>query len=154
METSLRPGFSYTPEQVLPHRYEALLVDAVSYGADYGRASLTVREKSPYCDGIHGIPAWVGVEYMAQALGVFSGVELLQAGQAVKIGLLIGTRRYESSVPAFALGTHLTITAKLLSREDRDIYVFACEISDGQRVLARGDIKAFRPDDVHAYLGF
>jgi len=150
---SLRTGESYTPQQVLPHRHGMLLVDAVSYGRDYGEAQLTVRTDSPFCDGKHGVPAWVGIEYMAQAISVFSGVEQLQRGQAVKIGLLIGTRRYESEVPLFTIGTRLNIIARLTDREDGGISMFACEIRDDQRVRARGDIKAFRPDDIHAFLG-
>lgn len=149
----LRLGERYTPEQVLPHRHGMLLIDEVSYGADYGEAVLTVRKDSAFCDGVHGVPAWVGIEYMAQAISVFSGVEQLQGGKAVKIGLLIGTRRYESEVPIFAIGTRLNIIARIVDREDEGISMFACEIRDQQRVLARGDIKAYRPDDIRAFLG-
>jgi predicted hotdog family 3-hydroxylacyl-ACP dehydratase len=152
MDKRLRPGRRYTPQQVLPHRQAMLLVDEVDYGPDFGRASLTVRPDTFFCDGVHGVPAWVGVEYMAQAMSVYSGVDLLQQGQAVKIGLLIGTRRYDSEVPLFALGARLTATARLLSWEDNNMFVFACEISDGHRVLARGDLKAYRPEDIREFL--
>ena len=149
----LRVGERYTPEQVLPHRQAMLLVDEVGYGPDYGQAMLTVRAESSFCDGTHGVPAWVGIEYMAQAISVFSGVEQLQRKQEVKIGLLIGTRKYESEVPVFTIGTRLNIIARLSDREDGGISMFACEIRDDQRVLARGDIKAYRPDDIRAFLG-
>lgn len=147
----LRSGERYSAEQVLPHRAPMLLADAVSYGADFGQISLTAREDSLFCEGARGVPAWVGIEYMAQAMGVFSGVERRQQGVAPKIGLLIGTRRYDSDVSYFALGTHLTTTARLTFYEG-EMFVFQCEISDGTRVLARGDIKAYRPDDVKAFL--
>jgi predicted hotdog family 3-hydroxylacyl-ACP dehydratase len=153
MEKNLQVGLRYTPQQVLPHRHAMLLVDEVDYGPDFGQAALTIRADSMFCDGVHGVPAWVGIEYMAQAMSVYSGVDLLQRGLAVKIGLLIGTRRYESEVPVFAIGTRLTANARLVSWEDNDMYVFACEIRDGTRVLARGDIKAYRPEDIHAFLG-
>ena len=149
----LRAGEHYTPQQVLPHRYAMLLVEEVSYGPDYGQAALTVHADSAFCDGVDGVPAWVGIEYMAQAISVFSGVEQLQRGSEVKIGLLIGTRRYESEVPVFPIGTRLNIIARLKDREDEGISMFACEIHDDQRVLARGDIKAYRPENIRAFLG-
>lgn len=148
---ALRAGERYTPEQVLPHRHEMLLADTTDYGADYGQIRLTIRPDSLLCEGERGVPAWVGIEYMAQAMGVFSGVERLQRGAAPKIGLLIGTRRYDSSVPYFALGAQLTTTARLVFHEE-PMFVFNCEISDGRQVLARGDIKAFRPDDIREFL--
>jgi len=150
---ALRMGEQYTAQQVLPHSHAMLLVDEVSYGPDYGQAMLTVRADSSFCDGRQGVPAWVGIEYMAQAISVFSGVEQLQRHEPVKIGLLIGTRRYESEVPLFTIGTRLNIIARLTDREDDGISMFACEIRDDQRVLARGDIKAYRPDDIRAFLG-
>lgn len=149
----LRPGEHYEPQQVLPHRHSMLLVDEVGYGPDQGEAVLTIRSDSQFCDGVRGVPAWVGIEYMAQAISVFSGVEQLQRNEQVKIGLLIGTRRYESEVPVFTIGTRLHIIARLSDREDGGISMFACEIRDGQRVLARADIKAYRPEDIRAFLG-
>ena len=149
----LRPGERYEPQQVLPHRHSMLLVDEVDYGPDQGEAVLTIRSDSQFCDGVRGVPAWVGIEYMAQAISVFSGVEQLQRNEQVKIGLLIGTRRYESEVPVFTIGTRLHIIARLSDREDGGISMFACEIRDGQRVLARADIKAYRPEDIRAFLG-
>jgi predicted hotdog family 3-hydroxylacyl-ACP dehydratase len=151
--SELRLGEHYKPEQVLPHRHGMLLIDEVSYGADYGEVMLSIREDSAFCDGVDGVPAWVGVEYMAQAIAAFSGVEQLQRGKEIKIGLLIGTRRYESEVPLFAIGTRLNIIARIVDREDDGISMFACEIRDRQRVLAHGDIKAYRPEDIRAFLG-
>ena len=146
----LRVGKHYTPEQVLPHRHGMLLAERVDYGADYGQIILTVRPDSSFCEA-DGIPAWVGIEYMAQAMAVYSGIERHQQDATPQIGLLIGTRRYDSSVPVFALGAQLTTTARLVFSEEQ-MFVFNCEISDGEHVLAHGDIKAFRPDDIHEFL--
>ena len=149
----LRAGTACVVQELLPHRHDMLLADAVNYGPDYGQIILTIRPDSFFCDGVEGVPAWVGIEYMAQAMAVYSGVQNRQAGEPLRIGLLIGTRRYDSELPVFAIGTRLTATATLVSRESEFMYVFACEIDDGHRVLARGDIKAYRPDDLHAFLG-
>ena len=99
------------------------------------------------------MPAWVGLEYMAQTVCAFSGVEEVRAGAAPSIGLLLGSRSYQSSCEWFALGSTLRVRADLLMRDENDLVAFACTISDENNVLARGDLKAYRPKDVLALLG-
>lgn len=147
----LRTGEQYMPEQVLPHRAAMLLADAVSYGEDYGEIRWTVRPDSLLVDPQHGQPSWVGIEHMAQAMSVFSGIECVQKGGSVSIGLLIGTRRFDAFCEHFPIGATLTARARLTFFE-APMFVFDCEIREGTRVLAHGDIKAFRPDNVKAFL--
>ena len=148
----LKTGFTYTPEQTLPHRGSMLLIDEVlAYEAEAVRCLVRVRRESPFC-GNDGVPAWVGLEYMAQAMGVYSGIELLQKGESPRIGFLIGTRRYDSIVPTFAIGADLEVSARVVLWEEDNLYAFDCAILHEGRKLAWGEIKAFRPLDVHAYL--
>jgi predicted hotdog family 3-hydroxylacyl-ACP dehydratase len=64
------------------------------------------------------------------------------------VGLLLGSRRYESEVEWFALGSDLVIRADLQLRDDNDLVAFQCAIHANDRLLARGDVKAYRPRDV------
>jgi predicted hotdog family 3-hydroxylacyl-ACP dehydratase len=147
-----KPGLRYTPAQTLPHSGDMLLLDEVlDYGPEHVRASVRIHPGSPFCENA-GVPAWVGLEYMAQTIGVYSGIERLQQGEPLKIGLLIGTRRYEAAAPFFTVGMTLQISARLLLWDENNLFVFDCAIHDGERKLASGEIKAFRPEDVHAYL--
>lgn len=68
----------------------------------------------------------------------------------MKLGLLLGTRRYESLQDRFALGSFLTVRA---TREwdDGQMAVFDCSVSDGA-ALARARINVFLPADVEAFL--
>jgi predicted hotdog family 3-hydroxylacyl-ACP dehydratase len=148
----LKPGFTYTLEQTLPHRGSMLLIDQVlDYETEAVRCLVRVRRDAPFCAD-DGVPAWVGLEYMAQAMGIYSGIELLQKGEAPRVGFLIGTRRYESVVPVFAIGSTLEISARVSLWAEDKLYVFDCAIHESGRKLAWGEIKAFRPLDVHAYL--
>ena len=148
----LQPGFAYTPAQVLPHSGDMRLIDAIlGYDAESVRCRVRVRRDSPFCEA-DGVPAWVGVEYMAQAMGVYSGIELLQRGEQPRIGFLIGTRRYDAAVPVFPFGTDLEITARVVLWDEDNLFAFDCAISEGGRKLAWGEVKAFRPLDVQAYL--
>ena len=148
----LRPGFVYTPAQTLPHSGGMLLLDEVlHYDAESVRTRLRVRADSPFCEA-GGVPAWVGLEYMAQTMGVYSGIELLQQGAQPRIGLLLGTRRYDAAVPVFAVGMTLDISARVVLWDESNLFAFDCAIHESGRKLAWGEIKAFRPLDVQAYL--
>ncbi len=147
-----RPGLRYTPEQTLPHRGGMLLLDEiVGYAAEAVRTRLTIRPDSLFCRA-DGVPAWMGLEYMAQTIGVFSGIELLQKGERPRIGFLLGARRYEAAVPAFAIGATLEISAQVRLRDENDLIACDCAIESAGRKLAWGEIKAFRPLDVQAFL--
>lgn len=138
---------------VLPYEGRMLLLDELhEHGPEHVACGVTIRTGTMFCDGVNGVPAWVGLEYMAQACCAFSGVEEVRAGGAPSIGLLLGSRSYKSEVEWFALGTTLLVRADLQLRDESDLVAFACTIHAGDRVLARGDIKAYRPKDVLAVI--
>jgi len=137
--------------EVLPHEGRMLLLDAMlDAGAEHVTCGVTIRPDTMFCDGTNGVPAWVGLEYMAQAVSTYSGIGEARAGQRPSIGLLLGSRRYQAEVPYFPIGASLRVHADLLLRDEHDLVAFACTIADGDRVLARGDVKAYRPKDVFA----
>ncbi|MBB6093397.1 putative hotdog family 3-hydroxylacyl-ACP dehydratase [Povalibacter uvarum] len=140
-------------EDVLPHEGRMLLLDElVEYGPDHVICALTVDADTQFCEVGRGVPAWVGLEYMAQTMCAYSGIDEARAGQKPSIGLLLGSRRYVAEVEWFPPGTRLSIRADLLLRDESDLVAFACTIHDGARVLARGDVKAIRPKDVLAVI--
>jgi predicted hotdog family 3-hydroxylacyl-ACP dehydratase len=143
---SIQPEFQMA--QILPHEGRMLLIDQLLEQHDDGIVTaLTIRADSVLCDGVTGVPAWVGMEYMAQTACAFSGLNQARDGQRPSISLLLGTRSYRAKVPVFLLGTRMTISAQLLVRDDDNLAVFACSIRDAvtQEELASGDIKAIRP---------
>ena len=89
----------------LPHSGVMVLLDRLlEVGPEELRAEVTIRPDSVFCDG-HDVPGWVGVEYMAQAIAAYAGYTAQLRGETVKIGFLLGTRRYEASCPGFAVGS-------------------------------------------------
>jgi predicted hotdog family 3-hydroxylacyl-ACP dehydratase len=111
---------------------------------------VTIRPDSMFCDGVNGVPSWVGLEYMAQTASTYSGIDEARAGKKATIGLLLGSRRYTTEVPYFAIGMRLRVEAHMVLRDDTDLVAFDCKILDGERVLASADVKAYRPPDVLA----
>jgi predicted hotdog family 3-hydroxylacyl-ACP dehydratase len=142
-----------TIASVLPHVGPMLLLDELhDHGPEHVTCGVTIRAETMFCDGIHGVPAWVGLEYMAQACCAFSGIEDVLAGGKPGIALLLGSRSYKSETEWFPLGAVLHIRADLQLRDDSDFVAFACTIREADRVLARGDVKAYRPRDVLAVI--
>jgi predicted hotdog family 3-hydroxylacyl-ACP dehydratase len=128
-----------------------LIDDAIDAGDDWALAGVRIAEDSPfYTPSLGGVPSWVGIEYMAQAVALFSGIQARQAGRGIKIGLLVGTRRYQVEADRFVLGSYLTIR---VAREwdDGQMAVFDCQVADG-RSLAAARINVYLPDDPQAFL--
>lgn len=142
----------YAPADVLPHRPPLLLLDRIAdYADDWLEAEVDIRPDSPFGDG-HGVPAWVGIEYMAQAICAWSGIAQRQRGEAPGIGLLLGTRRYDSDCASFGCGSRLTVRTELIWRDSDDLAAFDCAIREGDNRIARGQLKVFRPANVFSFL--
>jgi predicted hotdog family 3-hydroxylacyl-ACP dehydratase len=143
----------YRIAEVLPHAGAMLLLDELlEHGEQHVTCAVHIDERTRFCDPVRGVPSWVGLEYMAQTMCAFSGIEEVRAGLKPSIGLLLGSRRYRSEVDFFAPGSHLRVRADLQLRDDNDLVAFLCTIHDGSRELARGDVKAYRPRDVMAVI--
>lgn len=149
----LQPGVTYTLAELLPHGAAMILLDRlVSYDAESVTCEVTIRADSRFSDGPNGVPAWVGMEYMAQALGAFTGIARLQKGKAVQIELLLGTRSYDCSTPYFPVGSRLRVRVSLLFWDPDGVCAFACEVSEGSRVLATAELKGYEPEDIEPFL--
>jgi predicted hotdog family 3-hydroxylacyl-ACP dehydratase len=113
--------------ELIPHSGCMVLLDRIIAFDEHGlSAELTVRN-----DGLLGddktVPAYVGIEYMAQAVAAHTGIQAKLAGEPIKIGFLLGTRRYTSTVGRFAVGTMLTIQVTKII-QDNELSVFDCKI--------------------------
>jgi predicted hotdog family 3-hydroxylacyl-ACP dehydratase len=129
-----------------------LLLDrVVSVDAESVCAEVRIRKDSLfYVDG--GVGAWVGLEYIAQAIGAYAGYHAALRGEAVKIGFLLGTRRYECVRPAFALGSVIRVRAKRVLQTDDGLASFDCSIDDESGRLGGASVTVFQPADPDKFL--
>lgn len=139
-------------ETVIPHRGTLLLLDRVLEHDDDGVAvAVRIAADGPFhVDG--GVPAYIGVEYMAQAVACWAGCQARARGEPPPLGFLLGTRRYASEVAVFASGTTLRVEARREIIGDNGLGVFACRILDGERPLAQANVSVYQPADARAYL--
>jgi predicted hotdog family 3-hydroxylacyl-ACP dehydratase len=132
---------------LLPHAPPMVLLDSV-LGWDAGRldASVAIRPDIPFFQLGKGVPAHVGIEYMAQACGAFAGLEALENGEKVRVGFLLGCRRYLAAVDWFTDGMQLTVRISEVFR-DGMMGVFDCTILSDGRELAAAQLNVYQPDD-------
>lgn len=139
-------------DAVLPHRDSMRLIHRVVAWED---ASIAVEVDVPaqglFCTP-NGVPAWVGVEYMAQAIAAWAGCRARHAGRAPSIGFLLGTRRYTAHQPFFAAGRCLRVEANCELLGENGLGMFACRILAGDIEMAVANVSVFEPTDAMAYL--
>ena len=144
--------FRYSVEELLPHEPPMVLLDELLDWTDKGaRTAVLIRDDSPFAVAGFGVPAHVGIELMAQTCGVFAGLEAKQAGEPVKLGFLLGSRRYSAERDRFQAGERLEIQVTSVFHEG-PMAVFDCRIESEGRVVAAAQLTLYRPDDPAAVL--
>jgi predicted hotdog family 3-hydroxylacyl-ACP dehydratase len=131
-----------------------LLLDrVVAADAEMLSAEVTIRADSQFCDGAE-VGAWVGIEYMAQAIAAHAGYCAQLRGEPVKVGFLLGSRRYQSEVPAFGVGAVLTVRVQRALQGENGLGAFDCSIAqDGvDAILASALVTVFQPANVEEFL--
>ena len=116
-------------------------------------AEVMIGPDSMFCSG-GAVGAWVGVEYMAQAVAAHAGHAAGLRGQPVRVGFLLGARRYQVAVPLFAVGAVLKVHIHHAMQGDNGLAAFECRIEDtaGGAVLANATVTVFVPNNVNEFL--
>jgi predicted hotdog family 3-hydroxylacyl-ACP dehydratase len=153
---------------LVPHAGPMVLLDRVlAVDAETLCAEVTITADSLFFDG-QGVGAWVGLEYMAQAIAAHAGYAARLRGDAVKIGFLLGARRYECSQPCFALGSVLQVHVQRALQGDNGLGAFECRIDAAPEVatatttataiaavsvpLAHATITVYQPPNAREFL--
>ncbi|WP_410498062.1 hypothetical protein [Chitinibacter sp. S2-10] len=149
----------YLPAQVLPHAAPMILLDEIiEFGDEHLVAALTIPVDGLFNDAALGgaIPAYVAIEYMAQAVAAHDGCRVRAAGEQPKIGFLLGTRAFDCNVPAFAVGTRLTVHVQEVIKGENGMGVFEARVegtqADGSPIRVSARINGFQPPNPHAFL--
>ena len=130
--------------ELLPHGPEMTVIDRVlTYSPERTVAAVEITPRSRFFSGT-GVPAWVGIEYMAQTIAARAGYEARQRGEPPPIGYLLGTRAYRSSLPQFPLGATLTIAVEPVVVDEK-LGAFQCSIAAADRVIATAVVNTYQP---------
>ena len=121
-----------------------LLSRVVSWDAGSLVGEVDVAINSPFAEPGLGVPRWVGLEYMAQAVGALDGIRLREAGRPILPGYLLGTRRLDDIGGYFADSARLRITVQEILQDPNGLGVFTCRLDDGKQPLSC-QLMVYRP---------
>ena len=139
-------------ESLIPHRASMLLLDRVVEASQNATvAEYTPRADAWYADAQGDMPAWMGIEVMAQAVAAHVGLNSQRAGRSPREGALLGMRRYAASQPAFAQGAVLRARAQLVFQDPAGLAAYDCTLECGGAEVARAQLKVYEPEDFEAF---
>lgn len=143
---------SWPPAELLPHAADMILIDQVLwFDEEQIKTRLTVKPGGLFNRPDGSLPAWVGVELMAQSVAAYAGCHARQKGNAVELGFLLGTRKFECNVEHFPVDSELTIHALRSLEDDSGMGMFECHLH-GQGIHASARLSVFRPPNAASYL--
>ena len=137
--------------ELTPHVAPMLLLDGlVDANSDYLVSELSVR-----CDGLFdqdgSVPAYLGLEFMAQTIAAYSGYQARLRGASVKPGFLLGTRRFNTNVGCLPCGEKLIVTVNRAVHGESGVAAFECTVS-GNGVEQSATLAVYEPPDAKAFL--
>jgi predicted hotdog family 3-hydroxylacyl-ACP dehydratase len=151
---------------LVPHRPPMILIDeACGMEGDSFMAKVRITPQSPFF-AAGGVPSWVGLEYMAQTVGAYSGALGLARGGTIRPGMLLGTRDYAAALPLFPEGRELEVLVRIDIFQEGGVSSMDCRIRtagdgrpeeggafDGTAVeLARAQITVIEVPDIRSLL--
>ena len=140
-------------ESIIPHRGTMLLLDSVCACSDESLvAHASVRADAWYADEQGAMPAWIGIELMAQAIAAHVGLLSLRDGKPARPGVLLGTRRYTAMRPAFARGAPLRVSVNELLRSAEGHGAYGCTIEQDGALCAEATVKVYQPHDFQTFI--
>jgi predicted hotdog family 3-hydroxylacyl-ACP dehydratase len=101
------------------------------------------RRSARLADPDGSVPIWVGLEYMAQCVAVHGGLAARARGEALRPGLLLGSRRLRFGAQSLP-SRELRVEARH-HRGETGLLAFDCEVrdpSDG-RSLVEGRVNVY-----------
>ena len=149
MAASERAALDFPPvAELVPHAGALVVLERV---LDHrGEETLCAARVAPgdlLADASGAVPAWMGLEYMAQCIAVRAGLERRAGGDAPRVGFLLGSRRVRLRVASFAPGQRLEVRARRMFGAATGMVSFECEIRDAQSgaPLADARLNCFMP---------
>ncbi|MDD1008632.1 hotdog family protein [Pseudomonas shahriarae] len=138
--------------ELLPHAGDMILIDKIiRFDEEQIYTCLTVKPDGLFSLPDGSLPAWVGVELMAQSVAAFAGCHARRKGNPVELGFLLGTRKFECNVEAFPAGRELTVHGIRSLEDDNGMGVFECHIT-APGIQASARLNVFRPPQPSQYL--
>lgn len=135
-----------TIDKLVPHDNPMILVDrAIEIGATSIHSQVDIDKHLLFFNQeTLTVPAYVGIEFMAQSIAAWSGYQALKKGEQPPIGFLLGSRRYKAECDHFVQGQTLDIFAEQVM-EDNGMAVFKGHIEYQGNTVAQCQLNVYVP---------
>ena len=148
LTAALRTMIGMPASEFLLHRKPMLLLDRLTdIGFDYASCEWTMGE-SAFARPDGRVPAYTGIEHMAQCVAVHAGARARVRGFGPPLGFLLGTRHFKTSISTFAPGATYVASCKELVRDSQGMGSFACELHMNDEKIASANLAVLEhPQD-------
>lgn len=138
-------------QDLVPHSGTmSLLTRVTAYSDEWLEAEVDIHHGSVFVEA-SGVPSWVGIEYLAQAIAAFSGLQERKQHKQPKLGFLLGTRRYDVNTEWFATGQTLHIRVEQEMVAENGLHVFRGRLTANQ-IEASANMNVFQPEDASQFI--
>jgi predicted hotdog family 3-hydroxylacyl-ACP dehydratase len=131
--------------ELVPHSGPMVLLDAMTHWAP-GQATCVMRVRAgmPFVKG-DALDTVALMEPMAQAVAACLGYEAFQGGEGVRVGMIIGCRKFQLELPSLDVGDELTISASRIRGSDT-LSHFECETRRGEQLVATATLTLYHAE--------
>lgn len=145
--TELHDCIGMPAAEFVKHREPMLLLDTV-VGCEEERTvcEWRVDPDDSFVEPGRGVPAYVGVEFMAQCVAVHAGARARVVGLGPPLGFLLGTRHFMTSVTHFEVGETYRATCDELIRDASGMGSYECSVLHGNTIVATARIAVLEKE--------
>ncbi|NBI12286.1 dehydratase [[Haemophilus] felis] len=132
---------------LVPHSGDMVLLDRITeFGDDFLTAETQIRADNPLIKN-GKLATFAGIEIMAQGVAAWAGCIATLAGEPIRLGYLLGTRKLHIHSEQIAIGTQLRIQIKMSIQDATGFGVFDSQLIDSvtEQVLLEGALNVFSP---------
>ena len=148
---------------LLPHSGHMVLLDEIlAYDHESLQASAHIGADHVLMQPDGTVPAWMGMEIMAQCIAALDGIHAHNGGESVRLGFLLGTRKLHLFADTLPVGCTLLAETRQSIRDSNGFAVFDCSLRitaapavfrlPENGVVAHAALNVFSPPDLDGYL--
>jgi len=134
---------------LIPHNGKMLLLNRIiDYDIEHSiRAEYNITENCLFYDPVFdGVPAWVGFEFIAQAISALTGIKKRANGEKPKIGFILSIPSARMEIPFFKNGSLVEIRVKENDCTDM-IYTYDGEVFLENKKVMEGKLMVMEISD-------
>jgi predicted hotdog family 3-hydroxylacyl-ACP dehydratase len=140
--------------ELLLHRDTMLLIDRVlAFTSLSANCEFTPQATAWYAGADGAMPAWFGIELMAQGIATHIALQSREAGRPPKPGALLGTRDYRANSPRFPASHPLLVEVTQTYLGDDGLAAYDCWVrNNSNETLASATLTVFEPTDFKDFI--